>query len=89
MYAGSPDPDSTGGRAEAAARAAAAAESIGQHIIESDAQSRAARLDERWCPKALSLAMLMLQPVMATAAPPPQPMNGTVQTVAAAIPAGK
>jgi len=58
-------------------------ESIGQRIIES-VLSLVPRLDERLVPKALS-AMLMLQPVMATAAPPPQPMNGTVQTVAAAV----
>jgi len=63
--------------------AAPPAESIGQRIIES-VLSLVPRLDERLVPKALS-AMLMLQPVMATAAPPPQPMNGTVQTVAAAI----
>jgi hypothetical protein len=59
------------------------AESIGQRIIES-VLSLVPRLDERLVPKALS-AMLMLQPVMATAAPPPQPMNGIVQTVAAAV----
>jgi len=59
------------------------AESIGQRIIES-VLSLVPRLDERLVPKALS-AMLMLQPVMATAAPPPQSMNGTVQTVAAAV----
>ncbi|MFH1922678.1 MAG: phage tail tape measure protein, partial [Planctomycetota bacterium] len=52
-------------------------------IIES-VLSLVPRLDERLVPKALS-AMLMLQPVMATAAPPPQPMNGTVQTVATAV----
>jgi hypothetical protein len=63
--------------------AAPPAESIGQRIIES-VLSLVPRLDERLVPKALS-AMLMLQPVMATAAPPPQPMNGTVQTVAAAV----
>jgi hypothetical protein len=63
--------------------AAPPAESIGQRIIES-LLSLVPRLDERLVPKALS-AMLMLQPVMATAAPPPQPMNGTVQTVAAAV----
>lgn len=74
-------PDSAGGRAEATARKAAPpAESIGQRIIES-VLSLVPRLDERLVPKALS-AMLMLQPVMATAAPPPQPMNGTVQTAA-------
>jgi hypothetical protein len=59
------------------------AESIGQRIIES-VLSLVPRLDERLVPKALS-AMLMLQPVMATAAPHPQQMNGTVQTVAAAV----
>jgi len=59
------------------------AESIGQRIIES-VLSLVPRLDERLVPKALS-AMLMLQPVMATAAPPPHSMNGTVQTVAAAV----
>jgi hypothetical protein len=59
------------------------AESIGQRIIES-VLSLMPRLDERLVPKALS-AMLMLQPVMATAAPHPQQMNGTVQTVAAAV----
>ena len=59
------------------------AESIGQRILES-VLSLVPRLDERLVPKALS-AMLMLQPVMATAAPPPQPMNGIVQTVAAAV----
>jgi hypothetical protein len=59
------------------------AESIGQRIIES-VLSLMPRLDERLVPKALS-AMLMLQPVMATAAPHPQPMNGTVQTVVAAV----
>ena len=64
-------------------KAAPPAESIGQRIIES-VLSLVPRLDERLVPKALS-AMLMLQPVMATAAPPPQPMNGTVQTVAAAV----
>lgn len=64
-------------------KAAPPAESIGQRIIES-VLSLVPRLDERLVPKALS-AMLMLQPVMATAAPPPLPMNGTVQTVAAAI----
>jgi len=58
-------------------------ESIGQRIIES-VLSLVPRLDERLVPKALS-AMLMLQPVMATVAPTPQPMNGTVQTVAAAV----
>jgi hypothetical protein len=63
--------------------AAPPAESIGQRIIES-VLSLVPRLDERLVPKALS-AMLMLQPVMATAAPPPQPMSGTVQTVAAAV----
>jgi len=63
--------------------AAQPAESIGQRIIES-VLSLVPRLDERLVPKALS-AMLMLQPVMATAAPPPQPMNGIVQTVAAAV----
>jgi len=63
--------------------AAPPAESIGQRIIES-VLSLVPRLDERLVPKALS-AMLMLQPVMATAAPPQQPMNGTVQTVAAAV----
>ena len=63
--------------------AAPPAESIGQSIIES-VLSLVPRLDERLVPKALS-AMLMLQPVMSTAAPPPQPMNGTVQTVAAAV----
>jgi hypothetical protein len=63
--------------------AAPPAESIGQRIIES-VLSLVPRLDERLVPKALS-AMLMLQPVMATAAPPPQPINGTVQTVAAAV----
>ena len=63
--------------------AAPPAESIGQRIIES-VLSLVPRLDERLVPKALS-AMLMLQPVMATAAPPPQPMNGTVQTVATAV----
>jgi len=64
-------------------KAAQPAESIGQSIIES-VLSLVPRLDERLVPKALS-AMLMLQPVMSTAAPPPQPMNGTVQTVAAAV----
>ena len=64
-------------------KAAPPAESIGQRIIES-VLSLVPRLDERLVPKALS-AMLMLQPVMATAAPPPQTMNGTVQTVAAAV----
>jgi hypothetical protein len=64
-------------------KAAQPAESIGQRIIES-VLSLVPRLDERLVPKALS-AMLMLQPVMSTAAPPPQPMNGTVQTVAAAV----
>ena len=64
-------------------KAAQPAESIGQRIIES-VLSLVPRLDERLVPKALS-AMLMLQPVMATAAPPPQPMNGTVQTVATAV----
>ena len=64
-------------------KAAPPAESIGQRIIES-VLSLVPRPDERLVPKALS-AMLMLQPVMATAAPPPQPMNGTVQTVAAAV----
>jgi hypothetical protein len=64
-------------------KAAPPAESIGQRIIES-VLSLVPRLDERLVPKALS-AMLMLQPVMATAAPPPQPINGTVQTVAAAV----
>jgi hypothetical protein len=64
-------------------KAAPPAESIGQRIIES-VLSLVPRLDERLVPKALS-AMLMLQPVMSTAAPPPQPMNGTVQTVAAAV----
>ncbi|MBM9615777.1 phage tail tape measure protein [Desulfobulbus rhabdoformis] len=59
------------------------AESIGQRIIES-VLSLVPRLDERLVPKALS-AMLMLQPVMATAAPHPQQMNGTVQTVATAV----
>jgi hypothetical protein len=59
------------------------AESIGQRIIES-VLSLMPRLDERLVPKALS-AMLMLQPVMATAAPHPQQMNGTVQTVATAV----
>ncbi|MBM9612885.1 phage tail tape measure protein [Desulfobulbus rhabdoformis] len=59
------------------------AESIGQRIIES-VLSLVPRLDERLVPKALS-AMLMLQPVMATAAPPLLPMNGIVQTVAAAV----
>jgi hypothetical protein len=63
--------------------AAPPAESIGQRIIES-VLSLVPRLDERLVPKALS-AMLMLQPVMATATPPPHPMNGTVQTVAAAV----
>lgn len=63
--------------------AAQPAESIGQRIIE-NVLSLVPRLDERLVPKALS-AMLMLQPVMASAAPPPQPMNGTVQTVAAAV----
>ena len=63
--------------------AAQPAESIGQRIIES-VLSLVPRLDERLVPKALS-AMLMLQPVMATAAPTPQPMNGIVQTVAAAV----
>lgn len=64
-------------------KAAQPAESIGQRIIES-VLSLVPRLDERLVPKALS-AMLMLQPVMSTAAPPLQPMNGTVQTVAAAV----
>jgi hypothetical protein len=63
--------------------AAPPAESIGQRIIES-VLSLMPRLDERLVPKALS-AMLMLQPVMATAAPHPQQMNGTVQTVVAAV----
>jgi hypothetical protein len=63
--------------------AAQPAESIGQRIIES-VLSLVPRLDERLVPKALS-TMLMLQPVMATATPPPHPMNGTVQTVAAAV----
>jgi TP901 family phage tail tape measure protein len=57
------------------------AEPIGKGIVES-VLVLVPRLDKRLVPQTLS-AMLMLQPVMASAAL--QPMNGTAQTLAAAV----